>query len=315
MKYIIGFDGGGSKTRGIVANLNGDILADYTGKSSNYHMIGKEETKANIENIYINLLKESNIKKDKVEFVFLGLAGADLPVDFKVLNTIAKKIFKNIPFKIVNDAWIIMRSGIKKPFGAVSICGTGANAAAVNDKGKTKILRALGYPYGSYDGGSQIANEALHAAFRSDELTGEFTILEKEIPKLFEKENMGELISLIHPENKIRHQIYKKIPPLVFECAKKNDSIAKNILITGGKIQGKMVKGALKGAEMPYKEFPIVIGGSIFKGVSSHFLDSMIDEIKLEYPKIYVIKPSYPPVYGALFYAYDELNLTIPFDL
>lgn len=315
MNYIIGFDGGGSKTRGVLANLKGDIIADHTGKSSNYHIIGKKKTKEHIEHIFNTLLREKNIAKKEIKFVFLGLAGADLPVDFAILNTIAKTIFKNIPFKIVNDAWIIMRSGIQQNFGAVSICGTGANAAAVNSNGKKKILRALGYPYGSYDGGSQIANEALQAAFRSNELTGDFTILEKEIPKLFNKKSMEELLPLLHPENKIRHQIYKKIPPLVFECAKEQDSIAINILKTGGKIQGKMVKGALKGAEMPIQQFPLVIGGSIFKGITPHFIDSMIKEIKCDYPEIYVIKPSYPPVYGALFYAYDELNIEIPFTL
>lgn len=116
---------GGTKTRCLIGDLNGNILGDYTLGASNHQTIGKAQAKAIISEVYIKALEKANITHEDIEYVYLGLSGADLPSDFELLNELCDEIFRGASFQIVNDAWISIRSGLKGKWGAVSICGTG----------------------------------------------------------------------------------------------------------------------------------------------------------------------------------------------
>ncbi|MGB5288047.1 MAG: BadF/BadG/BcrA/BcrD ATPase family protein, partial [Ignavibacteriaceae bacterium] len=49
MKYLIGIDGGGTKTDCAIADLSGKIIHQVVGKPSNFLIIGVEEA---VENIF-----------------------------------------------------------------------------------------------------------------------------------------------------------------------------------------------------------------------------------------------------------------------
>ena len=43
MKYLIGIDGGGTKTDSAITDLSGNIIHQTTGKASNFLVVGIEE--------------------------------------------------------------------------------------------------------------------------------------------------------------------------------------------------------------------------------------------------------------------------------
>lgn len=308
MKKIIAFDGGGTKTRCVVCESSGKVLADITAGPSNHQMIGKQETREILSLLFDKAIQVSHIEKEDLDYVYLGLAGADLEEDFKLLNEICEDVFSPLPYEVTNDAWIIMRSGLRSSWGAVSICGTGSNAAAVHPNGDKTILRSLGYHLGGYGGGGDMAIEALHHAFRSDEHTGPYSRLEDEIPKLMNKTSMTELVPMLYPTDKLSFEDYRQIPPLVFRLASEGDSVSKNILIEMGKVQGQMVAGIIKKLKMNTLKVPVVLGGSIFKGTCSLFIDTLEKEIKDVAPDAYLIQPTAPPILGAVLSGFDQLN-------
>ncbi len=315
MKNVIAFDGGGTKTRGVISDTSGKILADCLGPPSNNHTSGSDETKKVLNALFNKCLAEAGLSTSEISIAFLGLAGLDLPSDFKLLHNICKEIFNDVPFKAVNDAWIIMRSGLSTHWGAVSIYGTGANAAAIHPNGTKSILRALSYQLGGYGGGGDIANEALHHAFRSQEQTGQYSLLEAELPKLLSVNNMDDLATHLFPENRLSFENFRKIPPLVFKLAQKGDSVCKNILQKMGKIQGEMVSGVIKKLHMEALAVPVVLGGSVFNNSFPVFIDSMKKEINKTAPNAYFIVPELPPVAGALLASFDTLDITISDDI
>ena len=62
-----------------------------------------------------------------------------------------------------------------------------------------KILRALNYHLGGGGGGGDIAYDALHYAFRSNEKTYKHTALARELPILFGYENADDLLNNLYP--------------------------------------------------------------------------------------------------------------------
>ena len=311
MKYIVAIDGGGSKTHLTLFNLSGQLFFEKIGEGCNHQSLGGLHFKKVIDGLFNEAKEAINITDNDIEFIYLGLSGADLDSDFLILNNACKEIFKDIKFKVVNDAWIIMRSGLDTPYGAVAISGTGTNSAAINKTGKRAILRSLGYTLGIYGGGLDIAREALHYAFRSEELTYDKTLLEIEIPKLFKKKNMDEIVGLFYPKNIVDRIKFGELTGLVNKCAILGDKVSQDILIKMGKYIGLQTAGVIKQVSMENEVIPVVIGGRVFDSESPLLLNEFTRNLKSVCPKAYIVKPKYKPVIGAYLSALDELNIVI----
>ena len=311
MKYIIAIDGGGTKTHLMLFDLFGKSYYQEIAEGSNHSAKGQAHFKKVIKSLFENAKTAIKISNDDLALVYLGLSGADLEEDFKILNDACKTIFEEVPFKIVNDAWIIMRSGVSTPYGAVAIAGTGTNSAAINQKGERAILRALSFTLGTYGGGLDIAREAMHYAFRSEELTYQKTILEEEIPKLFNKTTLSEIIPLFYPKKVVSRIKFGEITALVNECALKGDQVSQAILTKMGNYIGMQTAGVIKQVKMEKAKFPVVIGGRVFNSKSSLLLNEFTRTLKQSCPNSYIVKPQYSPVVGAYLSALDELKITI----
>ncbi len=304
---FIGIDGGGTKTRGILADNEGHIIRDVTLGPSNHQIIGYEACRTLLQALKDELLIDI---ESPISFVYLGLSGADTASDFKNLNTLVLSLFPTTPFLVENDSWCVLKSATPR-FGVVSIYGTGANAGAIDKMGNRYILRSLGYALGGYGGGGDLANEALHYAFRADEGTYLPTKLTTEIPKLVGLTTMTELLDLMYPETCVPESFYKQIPPLLFNLADKEDAVAIEILKKMGRIQGEMICPMIEKADLAKESFPVVLGGSVYNGSSSHFIDATMETIWKIAPLASPIRPKLPPVAGALIIALEEIHVNL----
>lgn len=309
MKYIVAFDGGGTKTRINVVDLEGNIVFDKITRGCNIFSIGEEPFKEVIKECFDEAKEFLKITNEDIESVYLGLSGADLEEDYIRLENACKPLFGDLKYTIVNDAWIILRSGVTSHYGAVCIAGTGTNSAAVNQNGDQAILRALNYTLGTYGGGIEIAREGLHQAFRADELTYEDTMLREEIPKLLKVKNMEEVVPFFYPKRTIDKQTYGSITPLVNECALKGDAVSIMILEKVATHMALQTVGVMKQVGVIKEEIPVVYGGRVFTLTYKGFLETFKNKV-LEYvPNATFVEPKFTPVIGAYLNALDELGI------
>ncbi len=309
MSYIFAYDGGGTKTRINVMDLHGNILFDEITTGSNIVSSGNVEFTKIIEGLFHRAKETLKINNQQIQLIYLGLSGADLKEDYQRLYNACKPIFQDIKHIIVNDAWIILRSGLKKPYGAVAICGTGTNSAAIDKDGKKAILRALSYTLGTFGGGLDIARDALHYAFRADELTYQDTILKTEIPKLLGKKNMEDCISLFYPVRTISKQQFGMITALVNECAINGDDASNKILYNVAYHVALQTIGVMKQLSIEHEEIPVVIGGRVFTSKAPVFRETFDQTIKAHAKNATIIQPKFTPVVGAYLFALDELQI------
>ncbi len=306
---IIAIDGGGTKTHLGVFDLEGRLLYQGLSTGCNHQSLGVETYRMVIEQIVNDACDALNIELHQIIYAHLGISGADLPEDFQRLNEATKKIFKEVPFEIENDAWLILRSGLKNAFGAVTISGTGTNSAAMNEQGQKAILRSLGFTLGIYGGGLDIAREALHYAFRADELTYKKTRLMEEIPKLLGADTMADIVSKFYPTPHVdRHQL-GKITALTFRLASEGDEVSIEIIERVGMFLGYQTAGVIKQVGAEDKAIPVVIGGRVFEEGTHHLTDQMLLYLRKEVPKAYLVRPIYTPMVGAYLRALDHLGV------
>ncbi len=306
--YIAAFDGGGTKTHCIIGDLEGNILGLGQSGPANYQTVGQERARESLEIALSKALSKANLKKEDLVYYSFGLAGADDDYDIKNIQKFVGKIADNIPYSIHHDSFIGLRSVSKENIGVVAICGTGAGFSGRSRSGEEIQLRNQSYELGNYGGGSDISSQAMHYAFRSNEGTCKKTLLEEEIPKLFQVSTLDKLSELIRENNyMIDEKTSKLIPPLVFHLANQDDEIAKEILCNmGNELANYTIAVINKLGIKDEVEVPIVLVGSIYNGESPYLVEAMKKRVKevVKNPKF--IKPDLPPVYGAYYLVLDK---------
>lgn len=299
-KYLIGMDGGGTKTTAILSDIYGNVVCCSTTGGTNHQIIGIESASESIRKLVMSLLDQADLKSDDIGFLLMGLAGADTLEDINYIeNSLAEEIAA-IPHKICTDTWVAFAAGTPKNHGAISICGTGHNTAVKTLDGEEFTISALKFALGNFGGGRMISDFALHAAFRDYEHIGQETRLTGRIAEVCGTGSMEDLRDRIL-NSAYTYQYNYPIPKLVSELSGSGDEVSSEILRIVGKTQGEMTGRLLNHAGLEKSSIPIVMAGGVYCG-GGEIVDSFCKEVKslCPYAELEFILLQYPPVIGAL---------------
>ncbi|MDE0555366.1 MAG: ATPase, partial [Candidatus Poribacteria bacterium] len=86
--YIIGIDGGGTKTVGILATETGQCLAEVQSGPANYHVVGETQTQVVLESVVEELSEKLGVSRTRPIRFCLGMAGLGRPADQEIIGRI-----------------------------------------------------------------------------------------------------------------------------------------------------------------------------------------------------------------------------------
>ncbi len=155
MQWLIGIDGGGTKTVGCAADVTGKILGRVEKGPGNYHTAGLDNLKRTIAGIVDDLAANCCLRKDGLKVVSLGLAGADRIKDKEIVVGELAKLGLSCHYLVNSDAKAALVAGLGKAEGIVLIAGTGSIAYGINGQGN--VVRAGGWGHLASDEGSGYA--------------------------------------------------------------------------------------------------------------------------------------------------------------
>jgi N-acetylglucosamine kinase-like BadF-type ATPase len=267
-KYVIAIDGGGSKTVGVIADVEGNILAQKKVGASNPNDIGEEQSAELLVSLAESLLAMVGVSASLVASFFAGVSGAIGHTD--ALEARLSNSFPEAKVKVASDILNLfgLLEGDCERDAVALICGTGS-VCFVQKDGELHRIGGWGYLLDSFGGGYSIGRDGLESALRCADGRGEKTTLYYRAC-----EYLGDA-----PENSIT-RIYKEGKPLiagfapyVFMEALGGDRVALQILsvsvsslcecvATASRIIGEGV------------EFDCILGGGIFN--ESEFLRALI---------------------------------------
>ena len=308
-KYVIGVDGGGTKTVAVLANLNGKVLARAEVGPSNINKIGFKHAIDNIVKVLTQVSQE--YEKDKIVFIYLGLA-AGLERDKRKKKEIKKQLLlipslswvlpKNI--SIEGDQLIAFRSGTEEKQGIIIIAGTGSIVMGWDKKGKEVIVGGWDYLLGDDGSGFWIGKKALQAVCLSIDGFNSKSLLHSMILKKLKIKTEKDLIQEIYKPEMIKN--IASLAPLVETAAKTGDKTAKDILFQASNELIIRANLAIKKLNLENKFFPLVLAGGVFK--SKIILTKVKKDIKIIAPKANFIRPKQEPVIGAMKLALEQIS-------
>lgn len=307
MRYVIGIDAGGTKTHCAVADQNGKILGEGFSGPAQHQVCGREKTKQSLQDAIDQALKAAGLKKDDLACGVFGMSGADGEDDFLLLNGVVKELMGEGDFEVMHDAWIGFRAAVDGKIGVVSICGTGAGHAGENRQGQRLTLRNLDYITGNVGGGGDLAERAMHYAFRSSEGTWDKSALEEEVPGLFGVETMDQVCAIVKSRDIPQEQRFQ-LPKLVFRLANQGDAVCKDMISWMGHEEGRYAAAVIRRLHMETEHVPMVLVGSLFGTGNPLLIDSYMEEARLAAPGAYPVIPKVAPVMGAVKIALEKLN-------
>ncbi|MEH2286046.1 N-acetylglucosamine kinase [Nostoc sp.] len=308
MSYVLGIDGGGSKTICVLMDDSCKVLGRGETGPSNYQSIGIEATLQSIQSAIYNALEAAIITKSvKIDAICLGLAGVGRAADIEVIKDLVKELQNNIlpinwalqPANIVicNDALIALVGGIGQPVGIVVAAGTGSIIFGRNHQGYTKRVGGWGYILGDEGSAYKIAIAGLNAALKSYDGREISTSLLEDFKQHLDLESIEDLIEVVYRREWGVKQI-AALAPIVDFAAASGDIVANIIIDDAVKELVKATSTVIDAIFSVDSALEVVTTGSVWRG-RCNMHGKFVASIMNNFPEVKVIFPRYEPAYGA----------------
>ncbi|MFH1462654.1 MAG: BadF/BadG/BcrA/BcrD ATPase family protein [bacterium] len=304
-EYVIGVDGGASKTTIAVANLQGEIVEKAKGGPTNYLAVGEIRARSNLKKIILPLLQ----KYQNIENIVFGFAGLNNKKDFLVFQRIVRSMIpKGVKFALYNDAVIAMEATCEEKPRILIVAGTGSSALGQNGK---KTIKAGGREFLLTDEGSayDFGIRALRSAVKSFDGRGQKTILESLVLKKAGAKDIPGLVMKVQMVWQKKPGEFKKyvasFTRLLGEAFIKKDKVAGAIIEQGAEELFFGAEAVIKNLGIKNQKICVGYVGSSFK---LPFLKILLSaKIKRLAPKAYFIS-SIESVVGAVKLALKKNN-------
>lgn len=313
MDYILGVDGGGTKTITRITDLKGCILAETITGPSNYKKVELSVASKNIiegifKSIYSFNSDEANVSFKSSCF---GLAGLDSSKDETVYrDTIFKsRVAKMLDLNktiICNDSRIGLAAGTDKKNGIMIICGTGSNCFGINENGLEVKADGWDFILGDECSSFEVGLRALRAVMRDFDKRGRKTILKERILEKLNLSNIEDLIEWAYIDPFYSEKV-AALSQVVSDSAELGDVVSQKILSNAVKEAFITIKTVAMQLGFKNKDFDIVFVGSLFR-CEKYFKNPLCDKLIKAFPGINFTKLNDKPVAGAIKLALNLLE-------
>lgn len=293
-KYIIGIDGGGSKTDFLLTDLSLGEVARLFAPRSNPNDIGIENSSSLLTENSIRLCEKAGIDRSEVAAVFAGIAGASSADYAKQMSDSLSWVFPHAKVSALHDGINVLYGAFPSGDGVSIICGTGSSCFVK----KGRALHRIG-GYGAFDlcgNGYEIGRAALAHALRTVDGRDEKTLLSD----LLAEKLGGDLLASLDKLVRMTKNELAAFAPTVFEACEKGDKKAFEIIDANISYISELIKTAGGFFEDGYSV--ALAGGILESKISSELLKSKLS------PRVTLVKSSLAPSFGAAAYAKQLLT-------
>lgn len=191
-QYVIGVDGGGTKTDLSIADLNGNVIAALHKGTCSHEVLPDSFAGAQrMLNEFMNELHTlSGIPPSAVVSVVMGLCGVDTQRQWRMMDDIVMRMGYPL-HKVINDSYLSIYASSPDGTGICSINGTGVVTGGIDASGKMIQVGGIGSITGDCGGGSYISAKAVELAYRQLFRNGPATLLTAKVLEILEVNDLN----------------------------------------------------------------------------------------------------------------------------
>ncbi|MEP6769450.1 MAG: BadF/BadG/BcrA/BcrD ATPase family protein [Acidobacteriota bacterium] len=301
MKHVLGIDAGGTKTRALLADASGNVLASATGSGANLRTHGELE----VEKVLHALVEEAEAGGSvRADALAVGIAGADRPDDHAILRTILRRIGFKERVVVTNDARIAFVAGSPLRIGVAVVCGTGSIAWGQNARGEIARAGGWGWHLGDEGSGFWIGERALRAVMRAGDGRGPRTTLEAAVLAHFRLTRLEEIVRRVYDHEYPRHEV-ALFAVAVAEAAAAGDIVASEILREAARELALAASSVVEALKLRESQYDVILSGGTFRALPR--LQNAVSRA-VSFPGARVLPLAEEPAMGAVRLAIEALS-------
>lgn len=298
-RYVMGMDGGATKTVAAVLDLETHAVHVAHGGPSNEDTIGAQASVHVLLGIADEALARAGVTQAELARAVLAIAGTDTRAIERQLRA-----QRSEDWIVVNDvvaAWAAA-TGASPGVGAIS--GTGSNVFGVGPQGRPWRTGGWGHLLGDEGSGYWLGIQSIRAALRDRDASGPPTALSAAAAEFFGVEQVEELAPLVYSKPLTKGEI-AAFATVTARVAQDGDEVARGLYAQGARELGDQIAVVIREAglgEQSAGEFPVGLIGSAFRA-GAVFVDPLTAHVSESAPHARVAVVELAPVGGSLLLA------------
>lgn len=271
MEYVLGIDGGGTKTECVLMDSAGKIIARCFSGPSNPYRVGVDSASQEIEKAADCCLQESLLARNAVAALGAGLAGTGNPELKEQMRMSISAAFPGAAVSIFTDLEAALAAAGEGPV-IVLVAGTGSAAIGRNAQGEVWRTGGLGPRLGDDGSAFDIGSRAVAKAMKEREQKGTDSMLGR---KILEQLGYASWQELQQSANAKPDQVFPSVFPVVAAAADAEDPAAREILFQAAGELSSLVQAVAEHSSLGRESVRVVkTGGTVGRCV---FLDAQLD--------------------------------------
>lgn len=288
---LIGIDGGGTRTRGMLVDATGTLISTSEAGPSNLNQSDLKTVTASLRSVIESCLEQSDTPPLAT---CLGLAGASAPKVRDALIPILQELL-DCPFELTTDAEIALDGAFAGDDGILLIAGTGSVCLG-REKGKG-LVRSGGWGGLVDDAGSanRIGQRAVFQSLREMDGRAPVSTLGPVIFEALGVRELGQILDRIyHPP--LTPADFGRLAPVVCNLAKSGEPSADAIIEEAVTELEQLVRATAK--QLPGSAHRVCFSGGLLEhnSIVSRRLRARLNDLTIETAVL-------PPVSGAVLWA------------
>ena len=304
MPYYLGIDGGGTKTRCLLADETTLLAKAMTG-GSNIVRLGEMQAREALHTAIRQACAAAKISPDQIRAVCIGAAGAARPEIAAKIRSILAELISDISLtniEVVGDTVIALEAAFGAGPGVIAIAGTGSIAYGRDAAGHTARAGGWGFAVSDEGSGHWIGRRAISAILNARDQGLETTLTSL----VLQAWKLTTLDELVQQANSTPPPDFPRLFPIVLRAADEADAIARDLLADAGaklaNLAAIVVRRLAPHAPLPMLPvamLPVAMTGSVFRQ-SPYVRQVFYNALQTSFPGIDVRQDLADPVEGAL---------------
>jgi glucosamine kinase len=297
MRYVVGIDGGGSKTTAAVVGEDLGAVGEYTTGPANHRSVGTQVAVSNIAEAVAGALRTADAHLSDVSAVCMCLAGFDTDLDLPVPQQAMTQLGFTGPVIVENDVVGAWAGATEAQPGLVVIAGTGATALGMNARGELWRTDGWDYILGDAGSGFAIGSVGIRTAMKALDGRAAPTLLVRELADAYHVRNAEEMRRMVDSTPFGKFEI-AAFGARVSHAADEGDAAAQAIMAEAGRQLAESAIAIIHQLRMTEDTFTISTVGGVFKSFR-WVVTSFRQMITPVAPHATFTAPRYPPQIGA----------------
>ncbi|HEX8597629.1 MAG TPA: BadF/BadG/BcrA/BcrD ATPase family protein [Chloroflexia bacterium] len=299
IEYVLGVDGGNTKTIALVARLDGTIVGYGRGGCSDiYTNPDPAVPLSEAEKAIRGALEMAGLETETLVVGAFSMAGADWPEDFTLIDSAMRAWGFGRRVIVVNDAVGALWAGALSGPAVVVACGTGAATASRSEDGRVWHSSWWQDPQGAHHMGMK----TLQAVYRAQLGIDPPTLLTESVLRHFEQESVEGVLHLFmsRVEERPPSARVSQLSRVLLDAVEAGDLTARRIVEEHAEALGDYALAAARQVGIEGSPFTLALTGGVFRHSCSLLAEALIARVRASSAGVVPVYSRFEPAVGAL---------------